>query len=58
MKGQQSSLISTLVTLSIVTMLFTGCASVEQAKTLPNDPDFAPILPEMEDEPLVPTGSL
>lgn len=58
MKGQQVSFTSKLITLSIVVMLFTGCASVEQAKTLPNDPDFAPILPEMEDEPLVPTGSL
>ena len=58
MKGQQISLTSRLITLSIVVMLFSGCASVEQAKTLPNDPDFAPILPEMEDEPLVPTGSL
>lgn len=58
MKSQQVSLTSKLITLSIVVMLFTGCASVEQAKTLPNDPDFAPILPEMEDEPLVPTGSL
>ncbi len=58
MKGPQVSLTSKLITLSIVVILFTGCASVEQAKTLPNDPDFAPILPEMEDEPLVPTGSL
>lgn len=58
MKSQQVSFTSKLITLSIVVMLFTGCASVEQAKTLPNDPDFAPILPEMEDEPLVPTGSL
>ena len=58
MKSQQPSLRSRLITLSIVAMLFTGCASIEQAKTLPNDPDFAPILPEMEDEPLVPTGSL
>jgi flagellar L-ring protein precursor FlgH len=41
-----------------VVLLVSGCASVDQAKTLPNDPDFAPILPEMEDEPLVPTGSL
>ena len=36
----------------------TGCASIEQAKVLPNDPEFAPILPEMEEEPIVPTGSL
>ncbi len=39
-------------------MTLTGCASIEQAKTLPDDPDFAPILPEMEEEPIVPTGSL
>ncbi|GLX77656.1 flagellar L-ring protein [Thalassotalea insulae] len=39
-------------------MTLTGCASVEQAKTLPDDPEFAPILPEMEEEPIVPTGSL
>ena len=58
MKGKKSSLLSTLVTVSIVAIFFTGCASIEQAKTMPNDPDFAPILPEMEDEPLVPTGSL
>lgn len=39
-------------------MTLTGCASIEQAKTLPDDPDFAPILPEMEETPIVPTGSL
>lgn len=38
--------------------LLSGCASIEQAKTLPDDPDFAPILPEVEAEPIVPTGSL
>lgn len=43
---------------SIFLMLFSGCASIEQAKILPNDPDFAPILPEMEEEPIIPTGSL
>jgi len=41
-----------------VGLLSSGCASIEQAKILPNDPDFAPILPEMEAEPIVPTGSL
>lgn len=35
-----------------------GCASIEQAKTLPDDPDFAPILPEVEESSIVPTGSL
>ena len=39
-------------------MALSGCASTETAETLPNDPDFAPILPEMEEESIVPTGSL
>lgn len=39
-------------------LAISGCASVEQAKTLPDDPDFAPIMPEAEQEPIVPTGSL
>jgi len=38
--------------------VLSGCASVEQAKILPDDPDFAPILPEQEEEQIVPTGSL
>jgi len=47
--------------LTIITVLLglvSGCASIEQAKILPNDPDFAPILPEVEEESIVPTGSL
>jgi len=47
-----------LLTLFTVLCFTFGCASIEQARTLPNDPDFAPILPEMEEEPIVPTGSL
>jgi len=47
-----------IVTLLLAWIALTGCASIEQAKVLPNDPDFAPILPEMEEEPIVPTGSL
>jgi flagellar L-ring protein precursor FlgH len=39
-------------------LLISGCASVEQAKVLPDDPDFAPILPEEESTNIVPTGSL
>jgi len=58
MTGKRASKVTTLLSVSIIAILFTGCASIEQAKTLPDDPDFAPILPEMEDEPLVPTGSL
>ena len=41
-----------------IILAVTGCASIEQAKVLPNDPEFAPILPEMEEDPIVPTGSL
>ncbi|WP_211185379.1 flagellar basal body L-ring protein FlgH [Thalassotalea algicola] len=45
--------------IAIVTLvLLSGCASVEQARILPDDPDFAPILPEPEEEEVVPTGSL
>jgi flagellar L-ring protein precursor FlgH len=44
--------------LLLCVLVLSGCASIEQAKTLPDDPDFAPIMPEMEDGPLVPTGSL
>lgn len=58
MNAKPTSLKSALLTISIVALLASGCASTDQAKTLPDDPDFAPILPEMEDEPLVPTGSL
>ena len=46
-----------LLVMAMVLMM-AACASVEQAKVLPNDPDFAPILPEMEEESIVPTGSL
>ena len=40
-------------------ILLNGCSSTNStAKILPNDPDFAPILPEEEEEPMIPTGSL
>ena len=32
--------------------------TIELSKALPNDPDFAPILPETEEEAIIPTGSL
>jgi len=35
-----------------------GCATIEASKVLPNDPDFAPILPEAEEYAITPTGSL
>jgi flagellar L-ring protein precursor FlgH len=47
---------SFIVLLTWLTLV--GCASIEEAKTLPDDPDFAPILPEMEETSSVPTGSL
>jgi len=46
------------IKLSVLIWVLVGCASIEQAKVLPNDPDFAPILPEVEEDPIVPTGSL
>lgn len=52
------SSMSMAIFIVVILVMLTGCASVEQAKVLPNDPDFAPILPEMEEEPIVPTGSL
>ena len=42
----------------IIGMSLSGCASTDRAEILPNDPDFAPILPEDEEESIVPTGSL
>lgn len=47
-----------LIVISMLLMQLSGCASIENARILPNDPDFAPIMPEMEEEPIVPTGSL
>lgn len=35
-----------------------ACATIEQAKILPDDPDFAPIMPEQEEQMMIPTGSL
>jgi len=49
---------SHMLVISLLLATISGCASIEQAKVLPNDPDFAPILPEMEEVAPVPTGSL
>ena len=48
----------TALVLIISFLAISGCASIEQAETLPDDPDFAPILPEMEESSIIPTGSL
>ena len=50
------SFIFTLLFISLT--LVSGCATTKQAKVLPNDPDFAPILPEEEEASIIPTGSL
>lgn len=42
----------------ILGLTLAGCASTDQAEVLPNDPDFAPILPEDEEELIVSSGSL
>ena len=42
----------------LIAVLASGCAAIEESKVLPNDPDFAPILPEMEEDSVIPSGSL
>ena len=49
--------------LNVVMALFiaqlAACSNtIELSKALPNDPDFAPILPEAEEAAIIPTGSL
>ena len=39
-------------------VLLMSCASTKTVQVLPNDPNFAPIMPEAQDELVVPTGSL
>jgi flagellar L-ring protein precursor FlgH len=47
------------VLLTILISQISACSNtVELSKVLPNDPDFAPILPEMDEEAIIPTGSL
>lgn len=46
-----------ILMLSIICLL-TSCASKKTVQVLPNDPNFAPIMPESKDELVVPTGSL
>jgi len=45
--------------LILVPLIFlNGCSTIEATKVLPDDPDFAPIFPEVEEEVMVPSGSL
>ncbi|HBY85969.1 MAG TPA: flagellar basal body L-ring protein FlgH [Colwellia sp.] len=48
-----------LLSISLLIAVTTACSNtVELSKALPNDPDFAPIMPEEEEERIVPSGSL
>ncbi|WP_286265349.1 flagellar basal body L-ring protein FlgH [Thalassotalea atypica] len=47
-----------LISSLFIASVLCGCASPQQAKILPDDPDFAPILPEAEEDSVIPTGSL
>jgi len=43
---------------SVLLAALSGCSSTPVSQVLPDDPDFAPILPEQEEESVIPTGSL
>lgn len=47
-----------LFTVLLITLLSACSNTIELSKALPNDPDFAPILPEVEEASIIPTGSL
>ena len=48
-----------LLTVSLLITVTTACSNtIELSKALPNDPDFAPIMPEEEEQRIVPSGSL
>ena len=58
MKNKLSKSSINLIVIMLIA-LFSGCSNtVELSKVLPNDPDFAPILPEEEEAAIIPTGSL
>jgi len=47
------------VIMALLIAQLSACSNtVELSKALPNDPDFAPILPEVEEAAIIPTGSL
>lgn len=47
-----------LILILVPLALLGGCSTIEATRILPDDPDFAPILPEVEEDVMVPTGSL
>jgi len=59
MKSRNSLSTIKILTVSLLIAVTTACSNtVELSKALPNDPDFAPIMPEEEEERIVPSGSL
>lgn len=59
MKSKNTLNIIKLSAVSLLIIVTTACSNtVELSKALPNDPDFAPIMPEEEEERIVPSGSL
>ena len=52
------SKLNSVFVIALITQLAACSNTVELSKVLPNDPDFAPILPEIEEKAIVPTGSL
>ncbi|KGJ96992.1 flagellar basal body L-ring protein FlgH [Colwellia psychrerythraea] len=59
MKSKNILNILKLTAVSLLIMVTTACSNtVELTKALPNDPNFAPIMPEEEEERIVPSGSL
>jgi flagellar L-ring protein precursor FlgH len=47
-----------VIVISLILLILSGCASPQHKDILADDPDFAPILPDTQEQPLVPTGSL
>lgn len=48
-----------VLSISLLITVTSACSNtVELSKALPDDPDFAPIMPEQEEESIVPSGSL
>jgi flagellar L-ring protein precursor FlgH len=47
-----------ILMITLISQLSACSNTVELSKALPNDPDFAPILPETEEAAIIPTGSL
>ncbi|MBU2869984.1 flagellar basal body L-ring protein FlgH [Colwellia sp. E2M01] len=59
MKNQIIEKVAKFFSLSLLIAVTTACSNtIELSKALPNDPDFAPIMPEEEEERIVPSGSL